>query len=109
MSSSTQQPSPTNKLGEQELCIDCQPEVPSQADSLRSGSSIIQVEAVKSSQTPDEEEQGQKKEDLMDPTTFIPPISTHADTNLPRPMIIVEVSIQSFFPPPPFLFTFINS
>ncbi|CCF49508.1 hypothetical protein NDA11_004304 [Ustilago hordei] len=66
----------------EEKCVDCQP------DPCHSSTSIA---APTSSLTVAKKEQGPKKEDVLDPTTFVAPIDlSAASAGMAKPLVIIE-------------------
>lgn len=56
------------------VCIDCQPENVGHA--------------------PPASAAAVQKEDLLDPTTFVPPLSASSIAGLPSPLVVIEVSLH---------------
>lgn len=84
-SSSTPPPTNTAMAGQrEEKCVDCQP------DPCHPSTSIA---APTSSLTVAKKEQGPKKEDVLDPTTFVAPIDlSAASAGMAKPLVVIEVS-----------------
>ena len=84
-SSSTPPPTNTAMAGQrEEKCVDCRP------DPCHPSTSIA---APTSPPTVAKKEQGPKKEDVLDPTTFVPPIDlSAASAGMAKPLVVIEVS-----------------
>ncbi len=89
-----------NEAGK-EVCVDCEPSHPQPSD-----------KGVKGAQEEHKEVDGGKKEDLLDPATFVPPLNISyigsgvGERGLPTPLVVIEVSVhplKCFVPPSPFL------
>lgn len=78
--SSSQSTEPSGQAAADEGCVDCAPAPTSTSTSAPPTETESKAEA-------------EAKQDLLDPSTFIPPLSLSLGSALPTPLLIIEVSI----------------